>query len=376
MATPRLKEIRLPAGDVVGLNIGWFRDGSQIKLDPQTWLAEGFDGVRIIGAGIDRTMIRADMYDGNAVAIGRHPGITQLEALTVVAGYSMGIQCGEQNLEHELVPKFQLRLIGVKGVCPPPIPGFQRTKWWCLAYQADGIIEDVEVDGALLSEHDFYFHGFAQYGLFVRRLKCVASGAQNLKVRSAANETAWPGAKAKIHVEESVFQRAGQEWSDRGDGLIVIEGGASIIEIQDCIFRASRPNAPHAHAIMISSESGSYDWATGRVGSGFGNGPVAIKRIAANGWLANPWNNGLVRCGRNGGTQQVTPSFLLEDSGVFGRNMLVQLGGIPKGKSVIRGCNTLAIREQCARLGGFDTETEASYPGPQRLIPLSEGIVV
>lgn len=377
MVAPKLKEIRLPAGDLKGLNIGWFRDGSELVLDWHSWIDQGFEGVRIIGAGVDRTVIRADMYDGNAVCIGRHPGIVQLENLIVVAGFSMGIQCGEQNLQKELVPKFQIRLIGVKGYVPPPIPGFQRTKWWCLVYQADVLIEDVTVDGTLLSEHDFYFHGFAKYGLDVRRLKCLGSGAQNLKVRSSADETAYAGPLTKIKIRQSQFQRAGQTWSDRGDGLIVIEGGASAIEIEDCLFRASSPNNPHAHAIMVSSEANSYAWGTGAVGgTGPGNGPVTIRRVAVNGWKPDAWGNELIRCGRNGGTQQSAAGFLLEESGVYGRNMLAQLGSIPKGKTVIRGCNTPAIREQCLQIGGIDVEHEAHYPSPTRLIPLSEGVVV
>lgn len=376
MAAPRLKELRLPAGDLVGVNIGWFRDSSALKLDPQTWLAEGYDGVRLIGAGVDRTVIRADMYDGNAVAIGRHPGIVQLEALTVVAGFSMGIQCGEQNLARELVPKFQLRLVGVKGTVAPPIPGFQRTKWWAFHYQCDLFVEDVEVDATLASEHAFYGHGFAKYGANVRRLKVLGSGAQNFKVRSSADETAWAGTQAKIEIRDSQFQRAGQTWSDRGDGLIVVEGGACPIKIEDCLFRASRPNAPHAHAVMISAEANSYGWGTGNVGTGFGNGPVEIRRIAANGWLPSANNSSIVSLGRWGGTQQVAPSFLLEDSGVYGRNMYVTPRGVPKGKATIRGCNTPLIRERCAHIGGIDVEHEAMYPSPTRLIPLSEGVVV
>lgn len=376
MAIPRLKEIRLPAGEVVGINVGWFRDGSELKIDPQQALREGFDGLKISGAGIDRTVIRADMYDGNAVCIGRHNGIVQLDSMTIVAGFSMGIQCGEQNYAHELMPKFQLRLINLKGVVPPPMPGFGRTTWWCFEYQGDAYIEGVEVDASQASEHGFYFHGFAKYGLHVKRLKMRGSGSQNLKVRSSADETAYAGALTKIHIERSSFQGAGKPWTNRGDGLIVIEGGASPIEIQDCIFRASRPDDPHAHAIMISSDANSYAWKAGAVGDGFGNGPVSIKRIAASGWLPNPWNNELVRCARNGGTQHSAPSFLLEASGIYGENMFVRPAQIPNGKSTIRGCNTPQIRDYCGKALGMNVTHEAVWPGPARRVPLSEGVTL
>lgn len=377
MAAPNLKEIRLPAGDIRGINIGWFRDGSQMQLDWHSWIDQGFDGVRLIGAGIDRTMLRADMYDGVAFNVGRHPGIVQLENLSVVSGYSMGLQVGEQNLQRELVPKFMLKLLGVKGYVPPPIPGFQRTKWWCFCYQADAYVEDVEVDATLASEHGFYFHNWARFGLYVRRLRVIGSGAQNLKVRCAANETAYAGAQARVKIKDSSFQRAGQTWSDRGNGLIVGEGTAARWDIEDSLFRCSRPNDPEAHAIMLSSEPGSYGWDTGTVGTGFGNGPISIKRCAMNGW--RPDSAGLrelVRVGPNGTMQKSAPSFLMEACGGYGRNTWVQLGGIPKGQAVIRGCNTPEIKERCEQIGGIDTTHEAHYPSPTRLIPLSEGVHV
>jgi hypothetical protein len=43
---------------------------------------------------------------------------------------------------------------------------------------------------------------------------------------------------------------------------------------------------------------------------------------------------------------------------------------------VIRGMNTPEIKEKCLSIGGIDTEHEAMWPGPLRLVPLSEGVVV
>ena len=373
----KLKEIRLPEGDVGSLNIGWFSNGASRSYNPGTWLAEGFDGARFIGAGIDRTVLHCDAWDGRTIACKIHPGVLQFEAMTIYAGSTMAAQFGEQNTAKRLEPKFQIRLIGVKGVVPPPVPGMGRTKWCFFSYQADRYYEDVEIDATLAAEHGDYIHNVASLGVVVKNLVVRGSGAQNFKMRCPANETAWPGNKAKFSVKKSQFQRAGQPWSDRGNGLIVIEGGGMPIEIEDCLFRSSRPNDPEARAIMISSEPESYDWATGAIGTGFGNGPISIKRIAVHGWRPDGSGlNELVRCGPNSGTsQKSTPSFLLEASGVWGKNTWAQFGGIPKGKLVIRNCNTPEIKAQCDLIGGIDTSFETSYPGPLRLIPLSEGIV-
>jgi len=375
MVAPKLFEYRLPARDIKAINIGWFRNSAEIQLDWRTWIGQGYDGIRIIGAGIDRSLIHGNLYDGTAVAIGRHPGITQLENLSIYAGFSMGVQCGEQNLTHELVPKFMLKYLGVKGFVTQ-IPGFGRTKWWDFGYQRDVTFEDVEIDAIQASEHGSYSHGFAKLGLHAKRLKFRGSGAQNLKVRSSADETAYAGPQAKIHIEDSTFQRWFQEWSDRGGGGIVIEGGAAIVEIQDSIFRGGGDSSQHARCIMLSSESNSYDWATGKVGVGAGNGPVTLKRLAISGRAPDFWGNELVRCGRNGGTQLSAASFLMEACGGYGKNMIVQLGQLPKGKGVIRSCNTPEIREKCSLLGGIDVDREAVWPGPARLVPLSEGVVV
>jgi len=375
MATPKLKEIRLPAGDVRAINIGWYRNSAELQLDWHSWIDEGFDGVRIIGAGVDKTLVVGNMYDGTAVAIGRHPGIVQLEAMTIHAGFSMGVQAGEQNLARVLQPKFQVRYKGVRGWVPPPIPGFQRTKWFDFSYNADKSFEDTEIDATLASEHASYNHGFAKLGLLARRLHISGSGSQNLKVRSDATETAYAGPACKIRLENSIFERWFQEWADRGGGGFVAEGGASIIEIEGCFFRGGGNLSQHARCIMISSEANSYDWATGRVGIGHGNGPVSIKNTAISGRAPNLWGNELVRCGRNGGTQLSAPAFLLEASGGYGHNMIVQLGQIPKGKAVIRGCNTPEIRERCSQIS-MNVAEEATYPSPTRLIPLSEDLSV
>jgi hypothetical protein len=49
---------------------------------------------------------------------------------------------------------------------------------------------------------------------------------------------------------------------------------------------------------------------------------------------------------------------------------------MPKGKAVIRGCNTPQIREYCGRRLGMNVNVEAKWPGPMRQVPLSEGIIV
>lgn len=108
-----LYEITLPSGDVDGPNIGWFSNGNPI-IDPQTWLALGYDGVRYRGQGVGVTHMRASGWDGNCISIGRHGGIVQFENMTIHCGYNKAIVAGEQNTGRVREPKFQIRLIGCR----------------------------------------------------------------------------------------------------------------------------------------------------------------------------------------------------------------------------------------------------------------------
>lgn len=131
---PNLFTVELPAGDVPGLDLDWLQHDGSPRYDPQSWLARGYDGVRFVGKGVDVTHMRSTRWGGITVAVRRHNGIVQLENMTVHAGFDRGTAFGEQNFDGDrdaqgkllegtqriTAPKFELRLVNVKGVVDPP----------------------------------------------------------------------------------------------------------------------------------------------------------------------------------------------------------------------------------------------------------------
>lgn len=428
-----LFEIRLPAGDSGSINVGWFNNGAP-KLDPQTWLSQGFDGVKFVGQGVDVTHLRCTSWDGITVAVIQHQGIVQLENLTLHCGYSQATQFGEQNLAKKLSSKFEARLVNCKVVAQPvPVsdvqaalgqmpeaaqvrfmpqrqqiaeaprggaylsnvqaaPAFQqmaerlaqlpvsqaelaaasvvRPKWLVFGYQCDLVLDRVIFQGREAVEHDVYFHGFASKGALVLDCDFQSAGAEGFKVRSDRNETvAVPG--TSIVIRRTKFANWHQDWSWRGGAGIVLQGGASDVFIDKCLFK-NGPGTPaipvnaRSHCIEIVAEDNSW-------GGTFGNGHVWIRASAFKGKSDVDWNNSIIRVARNSGNQMAARSVTIERNGIFGQKTLVILGSIPIGKAVVRDCNTPAIKQALAPL--FDTTFESMIPTSSRRVLVSEGWV-
>lgn len=373
----RLMEYHLPEGDVGSINIGWFKNGASTKLDPNTWLAQGYDGIRIIGKGADKTAIRCDSWDGITLAVGRHAGVVQLEGVHLYAGFDRACSFGEQNHAKILEPKFQFRFLNSKAtVLPPTERG--RTKWLLFGYNSDVYLQDVELDAYHASEHASYWHGFSKNGLLWDRVTVRASGAEQCKVRSDTTETAWAGNKTWVIVRDSSFRNWYQPWSARGGAAIVLQGAAANALIERSQFWGGNdleniPGNQRSKCIMISSEGLSYDTVTGKENVGFGNGYVVVRLCALRGYSKVGWHNTILRAGRNGGSQASCRGLLIDNCGVWGPMMQVQTGEIPEGMMQIQNCNTPALRNISEAIG-MDTMYEATYPASNRAIPLSEGI--
>lgn len=392
-ATGKLFEMRLPAGDVGSINIGASNNGAEMKLDPQTWLSKGFSGIRFIGAGTDKTFVRCTSWDGITLLCARHAGVVQTENLHLFAGYSRATVMGAQNLAKEIVPQFKFVMLGCKGTVLPPeeIGHSGRTFWLLFGYQCDQYLADCELDANQAAEHANYAHGWAKTGCLWERVTVRSSGAEQLKARGPASETAWVGPNTWVQARNCSFGDWGQPWSNRGAGAgIVLQGVGSNVLVQDCIFRGGVPNAAfQAHerskCIMISSEADSYDAVTGKVpappdpskpqgpASGFGNGYVAIRRCMVEGHSEVEWGNTVMRCAQTTGTQQAARGFLVDKCGSWGQKTVAQASEIPVGQTIIGGCNTPEIRERCAALG-MRVDNETTYPTSARKVPLSEGI--
>ena len=373
-------EIRLPAGDVPGLNIDIpFQTGSQ-KLWSSDWLSQGHEGVRFIGAGADKTHMRCQSFDGITLMADRHAGVVQLEGLTVHAGYAKGIHFGLANRSIPPNPKFKLRLVGCNGSVAPPAAGQGRTKWLLFGYNSDVELLDCTLDATAASEHASYWHGFSKHGLSWNRVNVVGSGAEGCKVRSDVTETAWAGKAVKVKLTNCEFKDWYKPWSDRGGAAVVLQGAAADLFVDSCLFWGGPTDGPipassRSKCIMVSSEGDSYDMLTGRPNVGFGNGFVVVKNSAMRGGPGQENYTTILRVASNGGSQKAARGVLVEGCGMWGERMSVQIKDVPNGKTTLRGCNTSEIRERSEALG-MDTTFEAGIPTATRVIPVSEGIAL
>lgn len=376
MATPRLKEIELPEGDVGSIGIDWPNRGA-INLSSQDWLSEGYDGVRLIGKGIKRTHVRCTGHDGVTLGVGPHGGIVQLEGVSLHGGSLAGVHFGFER-QRVIQRKFRFNFYESEARSDQPLPGAARPKWLLFYYQADFDLRDVVLDAYHCREHAKYGHGNAKLGESWLRVRVEGSGAQPYKQRTDASECLWAGKNVWHRIRHCQFKGWLQPWTDRGGAAIVMEGAGVNILVEDSLFWPGGdvqgyPAHQRAYCIAISSEGNSFDASTGRVDQGHGNGDVIIRRCGGQG-IGYAGENGanMLRIGRNGGSQYAARSYLVDGCGWWGDRYLAELKDMPAGKITVRGCNTPEIRRRCDALG-MNTTNEVRIPTQHRLVPLSEG---
>lgn len=376
-----LLEIPLAAGDFPGFAIDVPNGTGLPLLRSSDWIGKKdpagrpYEGVRIVGQGMDRTHLRGNFY-GWTLDVAQHAGIVQLENLTLHGWSSWGAATlfgSENTYARKLEPKFMKRLIGCRVLVDPPKDGV-RGKWGLFANQADEYLKDCILNSIEAREHADYQHGVAQWGSFWDNVLVEGSGAENDKNRPDARETVWAGRNVWLIRKNCVCQNWYQIHSNWGGGGTISQNMAANVLIEDGTYLGGRPLGTipanlRSHAIMLSSEGNAYDILTGAVGSGFGHGLVALRRVDAFGHSDFPWQNELVSIYSNGGGKPAR-AVLIEDCGLYGKGVIVKLSGIPNGQTLVRGCNSPLVRERASRKG-IDTSVEATLNG----LPVSAGLV-
>lgn len=380
-----LKEIRLPAGQIKGINLGWWSNGAQININPSSWLSTHPDGVRLVGAGAARTVVRWAPGNGNALSVIRHNGVVQLEGVTLVSGTNAAVQFGEQNLDGDrrtdgsliygtqriTCPKFALRLYDSHVLAPPPSElGGIRAKWGLFSYQSDEHVRDVVIDLTEALEHD-YRHGAAFRGRAWQRVRVLGAGSECIKERPDASETAWAGPNVWTILQHVVAKQWGQPHGNysRGGGVVLQNAGTHVL-IEDS---ALIGRDAHSGCVMISAEGNAYDMDTGRLGNGFAHGFIVIRRCGLTGsQTAGFWNNEVVSVYRNAGTHQASKGFILEHSAAYGQNSILKLASAPAGTVFVRESNRPEDRQRAESIG-INTTYETTIPTSARLVPVSEG---
>lgn len=370
-----LFEIRLPEGDLPGFDIGGRGDNGSRQYDPQTWLSKGFSGVRFIGAGKGRTHIRPASGVWTNLFVEQHAGQVRFESLSIHGRGRAALMAGRDH-PTAVVKQFKIALQDFELIADDPTSGMQSSvKWGGFFYQCDTELVDGDIWYLYSSEHAFYHHGAASLGTLAERLRFHQVGAECLKFRPDPEETLYAGKRVKYVIRQCHFQDWYRPWSDRGGAGIVVQGGAADILVDRCEFWAPNRSQMHTRCVMVDDGGGAfYDKETGRVGIGFANGYVAIKN---SGFRAGPGSENLspvMRVGALGSGQRVARSLLVENCGLYGENLQLQMGDIPSGRTIVRGCNTPAIRD-IAQARGYDVAHEALIPLADHTIPVSHGLV-
>lgn len=240
-ASLNLLTIELPAGRVEGYNVnhpGW--TGNTKKINPK---AQGFDGVRFVGKGVGATVLYAG-YSG-ALIVGENAGVVVLEDLTVECGERYGIKIGKADDDDTrlspipIYPDSLLRLRDVEFRAKTPAAGKKTTTVWVVhsaSIDHDWLRVTFDDSCAYSSEHGLYAHGFAKRGLYWKRVRLEAIGAEGLKVCTRPWEVQWsPG--WVVWLEDCEFRNWFQPWSWRGGAAVTMQGpGVQWLVVDRCVF--------------------------------------------------------------------------------------------------------------------------------------------
>lgn len=358
MAAPNLLEIRLPAGDVPGWDIGRKNDNGARVYDPSTWLSQGYKGVRFIGQGQGITHIRPEPAVWTNLFVLQHNGVVQLENLTLHNGPRSAIQAGTGKPSGlPLFPKFRLVTRGVTIDCS------QAGMWGGFSYECDCDSEDLTIFGEQLFEHPWYHHQWAKLGALYTRYRVV--GARGECWKSRPNDIECRRViGANIVLRD--FELSGWTPGNRGCAGIVIQGlpGTDVLLERGLLWGGP---GPRCRCIMI-------DDGEGKASTLGAPGNVTIRRVAAQGSSERTdYGDTLIRVGSLTPGTEAVKSLTIEGSALWGKNMAVQLRA-PAGKLIVRTSNTPILRDW-SNANGLDVTLEAQIPRPLRRVPISEGLV-
>lgn len=370
-----LLEIQLGPGDHPGFDIAWPNsrpDSPRENYDPTA-----YDGIRFVGAGADWTHVRGHVgsvrSNPGTIMIGPDAGVVEFVGLTVhVASGDFRGRAVHAGLERRAgFRPLLVRLDRSAIVTDTPAAG-ERTsgRWGLFTYQASVELIESRFDGYHLSEHPVYLHGYgAQVGPFLRpglyayRTHFERAGAECLKVTARPDEVFWVP-DALIYFRESSAARFHQLWSDRGGGGLVCQGTGADILVEDSMFWGRGPLGdlrPNPRCIMVDDSGTRYYGPGGTPGFGPANGLVGINRSGVTGGPGPDWYAPTIRVGTlqnpafwpgavtDDKGQIVTPgthppvakAFVMLNSGAYGANLKVELGGV--ARVLVADCNTPAL---------------------------------
>jgi len=364
--------IHLSPGDVAGFDIGTRSPTNRQLYDPRP------GGLLFVG---DNSFIRPYGWGSDTIHIERGSGPISFNGCTIQAsgatnGKGKGIHYGTSKeygnagiMEHDA-----LILNGCHSFAPAPAPGRQHSAvWGVMTYNTDIHLEDCTFDYFFSAEHTGYSHGFAKYGLAIKRCQFQASGGEGWKVATRPEEV-WFAPEAEISVSGSEFRNWYQPWSWRGGAGLVLQGsGARKISLDDVGFFGG--DGQRSKCLMIDDGGQRYYDHEGVVrGPGAANGHVDINRCGFNG-VGTEWYTSIVKVDTidrfNPVDHKNALSFKMRGSGVYGERTFLNVNGVDTVS--VKGCNTPAIKRY-GDAHGFNTLHETQLKIEQQpLVPVSQG---
>lgn len=378
---PKLLEISIGEGtffeeglSVVRHDHGWV-PGTRIA---PFWKDQGYDGVRLIGAGQDKTFL--DGRGGeNALLLSKHSGYVELVDLTIIGGARQAIFAGFDARGD--VPRTPLT-ISLKRVLVKDSGvrwDEESTEWLVFTYGADIRIEDSIFDGENTNEHGVYAHGFFRFGAAIRGLEVLGIGAEALKFTNRPLFSAyldpggWIGSHAHedgvrgvdpgiafIYVAHSKIRNWHQPQSWRGGAGMTVQGGGLNVVVTDCLFEAREGDWKPCIAIDDSGgEAYAQDgYAVQRRLGRAPNGHIMVRRClmkSAGTFGEWPQPRPILRLGSNG-TQlgeehPLALSLTVEDCAILGDGSMIEVQRMPEHLVSFDNINTELMLEQAAEYG-------------------------
>lgn len=381
-----LLEVALPEGAIAGFDIGWKGWTGSNRHD---WISamQGYDGIRFIGAGRDKTHIlpfHDNVTSGDStILIGFDAKHVEFESLTIHVGPRKGIHVGwevPQGIPHT----HTTRLRDVAIVADDP-GGKSRGVWGLFTYQSFVDCEDVEFFCSELAEHAFYAHGYGAPGVRWVGVTVHGSGAEGFKATARPWECAHVP-QPLILIEGCIFKDWHQPWSWRGGAGATFQGTGANVSCRDSLFYGG-DGGGYCRAFMVDDNipiggldpnvkrGGYYSAIDGEPNQGPANGWIVLERCGMTGRGA-PHYSPMLRLGTlnpEAPADSVARGLLVSECGLYGEYTKAEIGGVMNDMVYVSGSNTEKIRSAVEGVG-FDTEHETVLAYGGRWMPISRGV--
>lgn len=378
--TPNLFEVRFGSKDVPAFDVGldgsgWAGPGRQ-RFD----VPPGYDGIRFIGAGPERTNVRpkGPSWDSFNATVNVDPGVG------VVVFEDMAVHVNPRPKGKAIhagfgpyQDHFAVHLRGTDMVAEPAPDGRMGT-WGLFTYQAEVVVDGGTWYLEWITEHGAYMHGANGVGARVEGLSIKGVGAEGFKIATRPSEVLFkPGV---AHFKNVEVRNWHQPHSWRGGAGLTFQGTGLDVFVERCLLHGE--TAPRGRCLAVDDGGWDHYGVDGVPHSKErgANGRVLVRDVGMGGFGNDWWGVPLLRCGPLGvpdGTF-TADSFRMVRCAALGYGTKVEIapaerGGVKGDRVVVERCNTDRERGFAHATGVATQEDEAMLGWVGGWNPVSEG---